>query len=83
MSNMYWRNIERTLPKEDERVIVYRPEMDEMAVSIVWGWTCINKAKGKGITHWMPIPDKPGIDIHCTVDFGDGNTIETINGEIV
>ncbi len=56
---MNWIKVEDFKPKEDERVLVYRPNMGDLGISVVWGWTVLNRAGEKGITHWMALPKNP------------------------
>lgn len=52
-----WISVEDRLPRDGERVLVYRDNMDELSISVVYGWTVLNKAHERGITHWMPLPE--------------------------
>lgn len=58
-----WISVKDRLPNDNQRVIVYRPDMSEIDVgdiSIQWGWNC--KRKKTDITHWMPLPEPPKDD---------------------
>ena len=54
-----WISVNDRLPRDNERVFVYRDNMDELSISVVYGWSVINKARERGITHWMPLPEPP------------------------
>lgn len=54
-----WISVNDRLPRDDERVLLYRDNMDEFSISVVYGWSVINKARERGITHWMPLPEPP------------------------
>lgn len=57
---MEWISVKERLPKPNERVLAYRPNMtgaDIGPVSVQWGWTC--KRKRSDISHWMNLPKPP------------------------
>ena len=59
-----WISVKDRLPEDNQRAIVYRPEMSESdvgAVSVQFGWNC--KRKKTDITHWMPLPEPPKEDV--------------------
>lgn len=58
-----WVSVEDGLPKDNERILAYRPNAHpnrKLNVSLMWGWEC--KSKRKGVTHWMPLPELPEED---------------------
>ena len=58
-----WISVKDRLPERNQRVFVYRPEMDGAdtgPMSVQWGWSCA--CKRTDITHWMPLPEPPEED---------------------
>ena len=58
---MEWIRVEDRLPEDNQRVLVYRPEMetaDTGPISVQFGWTCARKHCD--VSHWMPLPEPPG-----------------------
>ena len=54
-----WISVRDGLPNKDDRVLVYRPSMEDSDVgpiSIMRGW---NSRRDKEVTHWMPLPSLP------------------------
>ena len=57
---MEWIRVEDRLPEDNQRVLVYRPEMetaDTGPISVQFGWTCARKHCD--VSHWMPLPEPP------------------------
>jgi len=57
-----WIKCSERLPERGKRVLMYSPnneESDTGAISVQMGWVAHNKLNVHGITHWMPLPDKP------------------------
>ena len=55
-----WISVKERPPKDNERVLAYRPNEDiTCSMVLMWGWALRSAAK-RGITHWMPLPEPPG-----------------------
>lgn len=56
--NTGWISIKDKSPKDNERVLIYRPDKEKFTISIAHGWA-INHPPERGVTHWMPLPTFP------------------------
>lgn len=61
-----WISVEDRLPLMDEYVLIWDGKDIEKGHRIDlrdgWYWTHYDYLETHGVTHWMPLPDKPAID---------------------